>query len=178
MQHRRLQRRHSSRANSAIFGVAFNPVTSKWSAFRETTLEVTIHFVDGRPGRPAASAVRANRLVNTRVGAAATDQPPAVGAPTRKNILRERLLVLCRIPSPFGSSRRHAMQCLKVELFDSLRCHKLHGLPQRSPPRRGNRSSVPSNRGAHTSLASASIVTEALELATEMMCADTGFHAD
>ena len=39
MQHRRLQRHHSSRANSAIFGVAFNPVTSKWSAFRETTLE-------------------------------------------------------------------------------------------------------------------------------------------
>ena len=41
MQHRRLQRHHRSRANSAIFGVAFNPVTSKWSAFRETTLEVS-----------------------------------------------------------------------------------------------------------------------------------------
>ena len=40
MQHRRLQRHHSSTANSPIFGVAFNPVTSKWTAFRETTLEV------------------------------------------------------------------------------------------------------------------------------------------
>jgi hypothetical protein len=40
MQHRRLQRHHSSRAHSAIFGVAFNPVASKWSAFRETTLKV------------------------------------------------------------------------------------------------------------------------------------------
>jgi hypothetical protein len=38
MPHRRLQRHHSSNAN--IFGVAFNPVTSKWSSFRETTLEV------------------------------------------------------------------------------------------------------------------------------------------
>ena len=40
MQHRRLQRHHSSKANSAIFGVAFNPVTSKWSSFRETTMAV------------------------------------------------------------------------------------------------------------------------------------------
>jgi hypothetical protein len=40
MQHHRLQRPHSGRANSPIFGVAFNLVTSKWSAFRETTLEV------------------------------------------------------------------------------------------------------------------------------------------
>jgi hypothetical protein len=41
MQHRRLQRHHhSSSATLAIFGVAFNLVTSTWSAFRETTLEV------------------------------------------------------------------------------------------------------------------------------------------
>ena len=40
MQHRRLQRHHSNTANSAIFGVAFNPVTSTWSSFREDTLKV------------------------------------------------------------------------------------------------------------------------------------------
>ena len=40
MQHHRLQRPHSGRANSPIFGVAFNPVSSRWSAFRKTTLEV------------------------------------------------------------------------------------------------------------------------------------------
>ena len=40
MQHRRLQRHHSIGAKSAIFGVAFNPITSKWSAVREATLEV------------------------------------------------------------------------------------------------------------------------------------------
>jgi hypothetical protein len=40
MQYRRLQRRYLRRANSAVFGVAFNPVTSKWSALREATLEV------------------------------------------------------------------------------------------------------------------------------------------
>ena len=40
MQHRRLQRHHSIGAKSAIFGVAFNPITSKRSAVREATLEV------------------------------------------------------------------------------------------------------------------------------------------
>jgi hypothetical protein len=39
MQHRRLQRHHSIWAKSAIFGVAFNPITSKWSAVREATLK-------------------------------------------------------------------------------------------------------------------------------------------
>ena len=40
MQYRRLQRRHSRGANSAVFEVVFHPVTSKWSALREATLEV------------------------------------------------------------------------------------------------------------------------------------------
>ena len=40
MRHRRLQRHHSRGPSSAFFGVAFNPVTSKWSALREATLEV------------------------------------------------------------------------------------------------------------------------------------------
>jgi hypothetical protein len=53
MQHRRLQRHHSRGTNSAIFGVAFNPVTSKWSAVREATFEVLSEHVSESEARAA-----------------------------------------------------------------------------------------------------------------------------
>jgi hypothetical protein len=34
------QKRHSTKATCAIFGVAFNPCTSKWSSFRDDTSQV------------------------------------------------------------------------------------------------------------------------------------------
>ena len=55
MRHRRLQRHHSRGPNSAFFGVAFNPVTSKWSALREATLEVlSAHASEPEVVRPVA----------------------------------------------------------------------------------------------------------------------------
>ena len=50
MRHRRVPRHHSSRANSAIFRVAFNPDTSRWLALRKTTSEV---LSEHRPGSEA-----------------------------------------------------------------------------------------------------------------------------
>ncbi len=40
MRHRSSQRHESIRTTCIIFGVALNPVTSKWSSFREDTLKV------------------------------------------------------------------------------------------------------------------------------------------
>jgi hypothetical protein len=40
MQYRRLRRHYARGANSAVFEVAFHPVTSKWSALREATPEI------------------------------------------------------------------------------------------------------------------------------------------
>jgi hypothetical protein len=38
--HRGSQKHHSMTAPSVIFGVAFNPLTSEWSSFREDTFEI------------------------------------------------------------------------------------------------------------------------------------------
>ena len=35
----------------------------------------------------------------------------------------------CRCQSPADQSLAYTMQCLQIELFGSLRCHKLHGWP-------------------------------------------------
>jgi hypothetical protein len=40
MRHPNSQRRHSIKPTSVIVGVAFNPVTSKWSSFWENTWKV------------------------------------------------------------------------------------------------------------------------------------------
>ena len=40
MRHRGSQRYHSIRPTCSIFGVAFNPITSKWSSFCEDKLKV------------------------------------------------------------------------------------------------------------------------------------------
>ena len=40
MRYRSSRRRHSIKPTSVIFGVAFNPITSKWLSFRENRLKV------------------------------------------------------------------------------------------------------------------------------------------
>jgi hypothetical protein len=52
MQHRRLQRHHSIGAKSAIFGVAFNPITSKWSAVREAGQGQVVLLSGSYPSTP------------------------------------------------------------------------------------------------------------------------------
>ncbi len=74
------------------------------------------------------------------------------------------------------------MQCLQVELIRGLRRHELHRRPLH---RLGDCLrivevvlSAPWNRAERTSPASPGIVAKRFKLATEMMCADAGLHAD
>src|SRR5262249_20022496 len=71
-----------------------------------------------------------------------------------------------------------AVQCLQIELFHSLRCHKLHGRALDSLCVAEVVLLPPLSTAVHTSLHQPSVVTQCLQLPTEMMRTNASFHAD
>jgi hypothetical protein len=86
MRHRRLQMYHSSRADAAVFGVAFNSSSSKRSAFREATLDVLSEHASESEARATACS-RNDAALKRRMSA----QPLTISATPRLSSLSAEL---------------------------------------------------------------------------------------
>jgi hypothetical protein len=80
-----IQMRHSSRADAVVFRVAVNPITSKWSVFREATLDVFSEHAMESKARTACC--RHDAALKRRISA----QPLAIFATPRHSSLSATL---------------------------------------------------------------------------------------